>query len=357
MISPNAILEIYKKNLIHNYQLFLKIADKSICAATIKANAYGLGDIEIFKILYKEGCNHFFLASTEEGIKIRKINKKANLYILNGLEGNNLNTFHKNNLIPILISKDEINILIKSIYFKTNFKFGIHVETGLNRLGVNFEDLKDKLIKKLNLEILISHLASSDELRNKYNHVQNLNFIKTFKLFKSIKYKSLSSSYGTMNNKNLHYHMIRPGITLYGGCDNINLRNKFKIKTVVILKGKILQIKKINKNEYIGYNQTFKTKKTIKVAIIGIGYADGISRLLSNKGQLFYKKDSYNIIGRVSMDSITVDITKSKYVIKCGQYMDIINEKNNIGKIAKKIKTNSNEILTSISKRVKREYI
>jgi len=357
MISPNAILEIYKKNLIHNYQLFLKIADKSICAATIKANAYGLGDVEVFKILYKEGCNHFFLASTEEGIKIRKINKKVNLYILNGLEGNNLDIFNKNNLIPILISKDEINILIKSIYFKTNFKFGIHVETGLNRLGVNFEDLKDKLVKKLNLEILISHLASSDELRNKYNHIQNLNFIKTFKLFKSIKYKSLSSSYGTMNNKNLHYHMIRPGITLYGGCDNINLRNKFKIKTVIILKGKILQIKKINKNEYIGYNQTFKTKKTIKVAIIGIGYADGISRLLSNKGQLIYKKDSYNIIGRVSMDSITVDITKSKYVIKCGQYMDIINEKNNIGKIAKKIKTNSNEILTSISKRVKREYI
>ena len=81
MITPNAILEIYKKNLIHNYQLFLKIADKSICAATIKANAYGLGDIEVFKILYKEGCNHFFLASTEEGIKIRKINKKVNLYI------------------------------------------------------------------------------------------------------------------------------------------------------------------------------------------------------------------------------------------------------------------------------------
>ena len=357
MIDSNAILEIYKKNLIHNYKLLLKFANKSVGAATIKADAYGLGDIEVFKIFHKEGCNHFFLATTEEGIKIRKINKKINLYILNGLEGNNLDIFNKYDLIPILISKDQINVLIKSNYFKTNFKFGIHVETGLNRLGVNSKDLKNKLIKKLNLEILISHLASSDELRNKYNHIQNLNFIKTFKYFKSIKYKSLCSSYGIMNNKNLHHNMIRPGISLYGGCNNTNLSNKFKIKSVIILKGKILQIKKINKNEYIGYNQTFKTKKKIKVAIIGIGYADGISRLLSNRGKLFYKKDSYNIVGRVSMDSITVDITKSKYVIKCGQYMDIINEKNNIEKIAKKIKTNSNEILTSISKRVKRVYI
>jgi len=356
MISSNTIVKINKKNLSYNYRLLCHIANKSIGAATIKANAYGLGDIEVFKILYKEGCNHFFLATTEEALTIRKINKKVNLYVLNGLEDNNLNIFNKHDLIPILNSKEEIDILIQSKYFKTKFKFGIHIETGLNRLGICLKDLKNRLIKEVNLEILISHLASPDEFKNKYNHRQNLKFMEAFKFFKSIKYKSLCSSAGIMNNNNLHHNMIRPGISLYGGYNYIGLKKTFKIKPVIFLKGKILQIKKIDKDEYVGYNQTYKTKKIIKVAIVGIGYADGISRLLSNNGKLFFKKDSYNIIGRVSMDSITVDISNSKYLIKTGQYMELINESFTIEKMAQKNGTISNEILTSISSRVKREY-
>lgn len=357
MINSNAIVEINKKNLIYNYRLLSKIAHKSIAAATIKANAYGLGDIEVFKTLYKIGCKNFFLATTEEAIKIRKINKKVNLYVLNALENNNIDLFYKNNLIPILNSKEEINILYKSKFFNTKFKFGIHIETGLNRLGISLEELDKKLFKKINLEILISHLASPNELKNEYTQRQNLNFIKSFNFFKSIRYKSLCSSSGIMNNKNLHHDMIRPGISLYGGCDNHSLKKKFKIKPIIILKGKILQIKKICKNKYVGYNQTYKTNKKIKIAIVGIGYADGISRILSNNGKLFFKKDSYSIIGKVSMDSITVDISNSNYPIKTGQYLEIINYKFSIEKMAQKCGTISNEILTSISKRVKRVYI
>ena len=130
-----------------------------------------------------------------------------------------------------------------------------------------------------------------------------------------------------------------------------------KIKPVIILKGKILQIKEINKNEFIGYNQTFKTNKKIIVAIVGIGYADGISRLLSNNGYLYFKKEKYRILGRISMDSITVDITNKKYTLKIGQYLDIINKEFTIQKMAQKCGTISNEILTSISKRVRRVYI
>ena len=186
---------------------------------------------------------------------------------------------------------------------------------------------------------------------------QNSNFVKTFNIFKSIKYKSLCSSAAVINNKNFHHDLVRPGISLYGSCHSVSIKNKTKIKPVITFKGKILQIKIINKDEYIGYNQTYKTNKKIRVAIVGFGYADGISRNLSNKGKLFFKKDTYNIIGRVSMDSITVDITKSNYKMKCGEYMDIINHSNDIDKLAKSIGTIGNEILTSISKRVKRVYI
>ena len=113
----------------------------------------------------------------------------------------------------------------------------------------------------------------------------------------------------------------------------------------------------LKKDQFVGYNQTYKSSKKITIAILGIGYADGISRKLSNKGRVYYKKNVFRIIGRVSMDSLTIDITKHKKHIKKGIYMDLINEQYDIEKIAKDCSTISNEILTSISNRVKRIYL
>ena len=160
---------------------------------------------------------------------------------------------------------------------------------------------------------------------------------------------------GLILGESYHYDLVRPGISLYGG--HFHTKMKQIIKPVITLKAKILQIKEINKNEYVGYNQTFRSKKKIKVAIIGIGYADGISRLLSNKGNAYANNQAFKILGRISMDTITVDITKNSKFLKVGNYMELINHKNGIDKIAKECNTISNEILTSISKRVKRIYI
>ena len=357
MINSTSIIEIKTKNIIHNYKTLSKLAKNSITAAVIKANSYGLGDLEVFNLLFKNGCNHFFLATTEEAIKIRKINKKAKLYVLNGFENNKIETYFKNKLIPILNSIEEIDKYINSSFSKTNLKIGIHVETGLNRLGVNLKDLKSKKIKKIDLEILISHFASADEIKNKYSNVQNQKFKKYINLFKSIKYKSLSNSAGIINNDQFQYDMIRPGISLYGTHDNYSLNQKIKLKPVIKLKGMILQIKAIEKNQYVGYNKTYKTKSIIKVAVVGIGYADGISRIISNKGFVYFKEEKFKIIGRISMDSMTINITKSKYNLKVGNYMEIINEKNDIQKIAEMFDTIPHEVLTSISKRVQRKYI
>ena len=160
---------------------------------------------------------------------------------------------------------------------------------------------------------------------------------------------------GIILGKKFHHDIIRPGISLYGG--HFNTKLKKIIKPVIKLKARILQIKNLENKEFIGYNQTYKTKKSTTIAILGIGYADGISRKLSNKGKVFYKEKQFKIIGRVSMDSITVDITKYKKILKKGIYMDIINHKYDIEKMATDCETISNEILTSISSRVKRKYI
>ena len=354
MILTSAILEVNLKNLRFNYN-YLKYLNKGkYTGAVIKADAYGLGSIKIIKNLYKIGCKHFFVATIDEALKIRKSFKKGNLYVLNGVEKKFINQhLIKNNIIPIINSISDL-IKIKSI--KKKIKIGIHIDTGINRLGIPIKDLKKyKFNDKLSINLIMSHLASANEKNNNFNKKQELLFNKIANKYFKLNLKSLSNSAGIKLGNNFHYDIVRPGISLYGGHNNSSLKKK--IKPVIKLKAKVLQIKHINKNEYVGYNQTFKAKKNMIIAIIGIGYADGIFRKLSNIGNVYYKKYKFKIIGRISMDSITINISNNSKLIKVGDFLEIINYENDIEKIAKICDTISNEILTSISNRVKRIYI
>ena len=167
---------------------------------------------------------------------------------------------------------------------------------------------------------------------------------------------SLANSFGSVLSKEYLFNMIRPGISLYGGHFN-NLHLNKKIKPVVTLKAKILQIKLLEKNQFIGYNQTYKTKKKTWIAIIGIGYGDGLNRLLSNNGKLYFKGKKYNIIGRISMDSVIIDISKEKSIFKNATYVEIINKDHGIDELAKTCKTISHEILTSLTNRIERKFV
>ena len=355
MIKHNAILEVSLKNLAYNYKKLSSITNRSICAATIKADAYGIGVIKVFETLYKNKCRHFFVATTEEALEIRKKKLLANVYVLNGLEGNELSIFNTYNIIPIINDKDEYNYVKKNLKKYKKLKFGIHIDTGLNRLGMDVNDFLKLTSDKNKIHILLSHLSSADEGKNNYNIFQNKKFNAAINLKIKAKFNSLSNSMGIILGDNFHHDLVRPGISLYGG--HYNTKMKKIIKPVISLKGKVLQIKTIKKNEFVGYNQTHKTNKKIRVAVLGIGYADGIFRVLSNKGHVYFKKKTFKIIGRVSMDSITVDISKNSKSIKVGDYMEIINHLNGIDKIASQCNTICHEILTSISKRVKRVYL
>ena len=353
MIDSSSILEINIKNFIHNYKTLQKVCNKSNVGATIKANAYGLGDIKLFKILYQTGCRNFFVSSLNEALKIRSKYKVGFLYVLNGVEKKYTKILLKKNIIPVINSSKDLGFFLKKENIHINI--GVHIDTGINRLGIPIKHLEKFKNNNRKIFILLSHFASSDEKLNNYNVLQNKKFKESFKFFKNVKFFSLANSMGTILNKNYHYDIVRPGISLYGG--HYNTKLKKLIKPVIKLKAKILQIKEIKKGEFIGYNQTFKTSKNITVAILGIGYADGLSRLLSNKGKVFFRGKKFNIIGRVSMDSITVDVSKHKKIIKTNDFMEIINHDYGIDKMAEDCNTISNEILTAISNRVKRTYL
>ena len=352
MIKKNSILKINKKKLIKNYKFFKKIDKNLIVAPTIKANAYGLGDTEIFSLFVNNNCKHFFVASIEEGIKLQNKDNNIKIYVLNGIQNYDLNLFKENKLIPIINTIDELYIISNSRLF-----FGIHIDTGINRLGIDYKHIPLEIYNNKKINLVLSHLSSADEKNNNYNELQRKRFEKIKNNFNNDNIKfSLSNSNGTILSNSYLFDMVRPGIALYGG-NNKNRILKKSINPVIELFGKIIQIKIINTNEFVGYNQTFKTNRNIKVAIIGIGYADGIPRKLSNKKFVYYKESKFKIIGRISMDSFTIDITNSKHNLKVGMYIEIINKKYDIEDFASKCETISNEVLTSIGSRVERVYV
>ena len=349
MINESGILNINTKNLIYNYNFFKNLKKNLIVAPTIKADAYGLGDKKIFNLLVNQGCKHFFVATLNEGLKLKNKNNSIKIYILNGLQNYKLEQFTKANLIPVVNTIEEYKRIKNA-----NIDYAIHIDTGINRLGISSEDVNKLDFQNNNIKLIISHLSSSDEYKIKYN-IKQKDLFNTFinKKTKGIIF-SLANAHGSILDKTYLYDMIRPGIGIYGCFENKKLEKK--IKNVINFKGKIIQIKDLKKNQYIGYNRTFKTKIRTKVAIIGLGYEDGIPRLMSNKGFVYYKKDRFKIIGRISMDSFTIDITKSSHDLKVGMYIDIINNEHKVDKFAKKCRTISYEVLTSIGNRVYRNY-
>ena len=349
------ILEINLKNIFLNY---LKLKEKNangITAAVVKANAYGLGIKKILPILIKAGCNDFYVATIKEAIEIRKINKKINIYVLNGIDKNEIKYFINNNIIPVINNLNEFRIVYN---IKKKFSVLLHYDTGMNRLGLNFDEIKlisKKLnLRNINIKYIISHLASSEEMNNSFNNFQLKKFMEISHLFRNIS-KSIANSSGIYLKKEFILDMTRPGISIYGGYGNIKIKKS--IRPVIKLKSKVLQIKKVSMNQTIGYNQTYKCKKELYIATIAIGYGDGMPRILSNIGHVHFRDFKAKIVGRISMDTLMVDISKFYKKIKVGNYVEIINEKTDIEKFAKLSGTVSQDILTSIGKRTKFVYI
>ena len=352
-------LIINLKNVKNNLNIIKRLTKKTICA-TVKANAYGLGDVEIVKFLVKNNCKDFWVANVSEALRINKKISNINIYVANGLNKNEEQIFYKNKFIPILNTYEQFKnwttFLIKKKYLK---KLVMQFDTGMCRSGMQNDELlkisKEKSIIKNFKEVLIlTHLASADEKKSKYNLLQKKRFLKIKSMFQLPNCKfSLAASGGIFLGKDYHFDMVRPGIALYGG----KLFFNKELKNVVSLISPIIQINSLKKGETAGYNQTFKAKKNLITATIPLGYADGIRIKLSNIGHVFYKNTKLPMIGRISMDLMIIDITKVKNKIKIGDHLEVFGKNLNLDQFAKISNTSPYDIITSVSERCERVYL
>ena len=347
-----------------NYKLIKKkIGKECSIAAVLKANAYGLGIKEISIKLKELGCKFFFVATLKEGMELRKILKDIEIFVLNGpifFDVKIYNYFLDYNLIPIFNSFKELKLWIRlESKNKKKTKIGLHFDTGMNRFGIpNVEiDKVKKLFEKktLNLFCIMSHLSSADEKNKKINLLQKNLFNKINSDYKNV-LLSIANSSAIFNLKGFNFSLVRSGGALFG----INpTKNKNPMNNVISLHAKVLQIKnlKTETNKVVGYNSTYQVNGALKIAVLGIGYADGYPRNLSNIGYAFFKNSKLPIVGTISMDYITVDLSKLRKKIKVGDWVELIGKNISIQDVAFLSQTIEYEILNNLGNRLQKYYI
>ena len=359
-------VEINLSAIKHNIQVYksqLKPTTKML--AMVKAQSYGAGLEKIGLYLEKQGIDYLGVAYPDEGVELRKAGIKVPVLVMNPVD-EGFEDCVKNQLEPTVFSFEQLDELLRELIFQgvQNFPIHVKIDTGMKRLGFDFKELPRLMeVIQAQPEIAIkgvySHLADSDNRRDKRftdlqirRFVDACNYISANYAGKFITH--LLNSEGIANFPEAQFNMVRIGIGMYGVSSNP--ANAKKLRPVVSWKSTVSQVKQIQKGESVGYSRSFVADKNMEIAIVPVGYADGFRRSLSNGvGSVVINGQMCNLVGRVCMDMIMVDVTKK--FVKTGDRVELIGDKITLSQFAEKMQTISYEVLTSISKRVHRTYI
>ena len=359
-IFTQPVLQINLNNLVENYKILSEIIAPAVPSAVVKDDAYGLKAAVVAKTLYeKAGCRNFWVAHAVEGETIINDVPQANIFVLQGIGEDSLELFKKYQFIPVISSPEMLSFWKKHKIEGINPV--IHIETGLNRLGFRESDLKKLSRRDLRMfGMVMSHLACADEK----DHFMNQHQLDNFKYIRQ-KYfpdlpASLSASDGAFLGEEFCLDMVRLGAAMYG--INTAPYRPNQMKNIITLKAPVLQVADLPKGDFVGYSATYRAADNRKLAIVSVGYGDGIPRSLSNVGKVFFadgkKMKEARILGRVSMDNIICDVTDISDV-KTGDFGYLIFDNYTLDDIARDAATISYEVLSRIGKnpRYIREYV
>jgi alanine racemase len=364
--TASAILTIDLGALVANWRRLREMSHKAECAAVVKADAYGLGMEQAASALSRAGCQTFFVATIAEAVSLRAILPDATIYVLGGLLADTASLFQRHNLRPVLNSETEVREWAEYCASSGEaLAAAIHIDTGMNRLGLSAQEVEaiaslSSLWKMFELSLIMSHLACSDEVGHPKNERQR-------KIFDMLRAKlpdapaSLANSAGILLGRQHHYDMVRPGIAIYGGRPQQTGDNPFQ--PTITLFGRILQVRDVVSGETVGYGATRTLKRPTRIAVVAVGYADGIFRALSTRDDkeglsVFIGSHAAPILGRVSMDLITVDVTSVPETVACrGEWVELIGPNVSAQAMAHHAGTIDYEILTNLGARALRRYI
>ena len=337
---------------------------KSACAAVVKADAYGLGLAAVGPALYQAGCRDFFVALMDEGIQLRAlVPPDATVYVLHGPQPGAEIECAQHALIPVLNSPDQLQRWSNLANSRgERLRAALQVDTGMHRLGFNARDFADMSSESIRGELsaiepvlLMSHLVSAEDPADPINQIQLEQFNIARMNWPGLRC-SLANSSGIFLGPAWHFDLLRPGAALYGVAPVLNRPNP--MRSVIQLQAPIIQIRTIAPGDSVGYNHTWRASRPTRVATLSVGYADGYLRSLSNRATVRFMGQSAPLIGRVSMDTVTVDVTElPEHALASGALFDLIDSVHDINQVATEAGTNAYEILTSLGPRYRRHYL
>ncbi len=344
-----------------NYRLIAARVAPARAAAVVKADGYGLGALHVAPVLAAEGCRDFFVAHLAEAIALKTaLPTNARLYVLNGLQPGSETACIAAGAIPVLNSLDQARRWQAAARGSGNPRDAVvQVDSGMSRLGMTPAEAGTlagdaDFRAAVPVVLLMSHLACADTPDHPANEAQRRNFAAAAALFPGVPL-SLANSGGSFLPTDFHLALVRPGVSLYGAAPNDAAPNP--MRPVVALDARVIQVRTIPAGAGVGYGMTFTADRETRIATIAAGYADGLPRALGNRGAAYYNGVRLPIAGRVSMDSITLDVTAlPPGTLKLGDRVELIGPHQSLDQLAADAGTISYEILTSLGHRYHRVY-
>ena len=314
-------------------------------AAVVKADAYGLGITRVGRALAQAGARRFFVAYAEEGAALRQaLGPGPQIAVLSGHMSGDTEMIHDLDLTPMLNSLEQITRHLEAL---PGHAFGVQLDTGMNRLGVELLEWQAvaPILIEAGPELLMSHLACADDPDHPLNAAQ----LRAFHAMtdETGVPRSLAATGGILLGPRYHFDLTRPGVGLFGGLPYQ------AAQPVVTLSLPVIQTREVAPGESVGYGCTWQAETPSVIATVAAGYADGLPRTLSNAAMLWDGDTPCPLVGRVSMDLITVDITHLRDVPRT---LDILGPHQTVDSLAEAGGTIGYEILTGLGPRYLRRY-
>ncbi|MEO9600905.1 alanine racemase [Parasphingorhabdus sp.] len=313
IVPPTARVRLDSDALVANWNSLNSLSGKAKAGAAVKADAYGLGVRDVVRKLVTAGCTDFFVANWQEAQEIEGLTPAGvSVSVLNGIREQDMPFALQSPAKPVINSLEQLNR-----WKSSGRPCDVMINSGMNRLGINVEDLSSGLFEDIEIDMAMSHLASADE-----DVPQNDDQLTQFKAALEIvprKRTSLANSAGIALGSDFHFDVTRPGLSLYGGIQRPELEGC--IRQIVIPQAEIIQVRSLRPGDKVGYNAQYTADRAHDIGILAMGYADGYLRGFSNSGIFLNEGSELPVLGRVSMDLIAVDLTTAPDINE-GDWLD-----------------------------------
>lgn len=356
--SPG-LLSIDLDALARNFETLRRAAEPGRCGAVVKADAYGLGMAPVAATLYAEGCRDFFIANVAEGERLRAQLDDARIYVLAGIEPGTAARVRAARLAPVLNSLPQLHEWMDA-GASSDDPVIIHIDTGMSRLGMSQAEVEQLAadagrLEKLDIAYVATHFACADEPAHPLNAEQRKRFDALRGLLPACPI-CVDNSASVLGDRLASGDLVRPGIALYGGNPFVDRANPSV--AVVDVASPILQVRDVVEPVTVGYGATHNVKPPARLATIGVGYADGYPRALGNCARVSVAGHDAPVVGRVSMDLTTIDVTGlPDALVVPGTLVELIGKHVSLDDVAAAADTISYEILTGLGPRWQRRYV